>query len=109
LRLATNPTVLKDAVVTMSDAWSCYDALLGDERVLFHAEPVGMEPNWRRHMRLRAYSHKVWGDAYLISFAEAAGMKTVSFDRRIRWQRRLAVGDRRYRTRVCKSPYRQRG
>ena len=81
LRLATNPVVLKDAAVTMADAWSCYDALLSDDRVLFLAEPSGVEQNWRRHTRRRAHSHKVWGDAYQISFAEAAAATPVSFDR----------------------------
>ena len=81
LRLATNPAVLKDAAVSMVDAWSYDDALRSDDRVLFLAEPADLETHWRRHTRRRAYSHKVWGDAYLVAFAEAAAMKTISFDR----------------------------
>ena len=81
LRLATNRSVFKDDALTMANAWSCYDTLLSDDRVLFLPEPVGLEPHWRRHTRKRGYSHRVWSDAYLVAFAEALGMTNVSFDR----------------------------
>ena len=80
LRLATNPAVMKDDAVTMGDAWNCYDTLLKDDRVCFVTEPAGLEQHWRRHTRKSRYSHRVWNDAYLVSFAEAAGLTTVSFD-----------------------------
>ena len=84
LRLATNPAVLEDDAVTMADAWTCYDTLLSDSRIFFVSEPVGLEQNWRRHTRKRTYSHRVWSDAYLVAFAEAAGLTNVSFDRGFR-------------------------
>jgi len=80
LRLATSPAVLKDDAVTLTEAWTCYDELLRDDRVFFLAEPVGLEQNWRKHTRRRVFSHKVWSDAYLVAFAEAAGLTNVSFD-----------------------------
>jgi uncharacterized protein len=84
LRLATNPVVLKDDAVTMVEAWKCYDALLSDDRIVFLQEPSGLEQNWRRHTRKRKYSHRVWSDAYLVSFAESAGLTNVTFDRGFR-------------------------
>ncbi len=81
LRLATNPSVMQDDAVTMAKAWAFYDAFLGDDRVYFAQEPAGLEQNWRRHTNKRAYTHRVWSDAYLVAFAEAAGLKNVSFDR----------------------------
>jgi uncharacterized protein len=82
LRLAANPAVLHDEAVTIVEAWSCYDTLLSDDRVFYLAEPAGLEQNWRRHTRKRGgYTHRVWNHAYLVAFAEAAGLVNVSFDR----------------------------
>ena len=81
LRLATNPAVFGEEALSMVRAWACYDLLLTDERVYFREEPSGLEEAWRRHSRHRKYSHKVWSDAYLAAFAEAAGLEVVTFDR----------------------------
>ena len=81
LRLGTNPAVFGDEALSMSRAWACYDLLLSDERVYFREEPTGIENLWRKHSRHRKYSHKVWSDAYLAAFAEAAGIEVVTFDR----------------------------
>ena len=81
LRLATNPAVFGDEALSMARAWACYDLLLSDERVYFREESTGLEDVWRKHSRHRKYSHKVWSDAYLAAFAEAAGIEVVTFDR----------------------------
>ena len=80
LRLATNPSVFKDDAVTMTQAWGLYDKLQGDERVQFLQEPAGTEDSWRKLTKRRQYSHKVWSDAYLVAFAQATGMRNVTFD-----------------------------
>ena len=84
LRLASNPAVLKDSAVTLDEAWSCYDALLGDDRVFVLTEPAGLEANWRRHTQRQSYSHRVWSDAYLAAFAEKSSLRVVTLDRGIR-------------------------
>ena len=84
LRLASNPAVLNESAVTLDHAWSCYDALLSDDRVFVLAEPAGLEASWRRLTQRRSYSHRVWSDAYLVAFAEKASLQVVTFDCGIR-------------------------
>jgi uncharacterized protein len=81
LRLATTPNVLAAAAVTLVEAWRMYDDLFSDPRVVFAEEPEGVEPLWRGYTQLRSFSPKVWNDAYLAAFAEAADFEVVTFDR----------------------------
>ena len=81
LRLSTNPKVLGSDAVTLVDAWRLYDRFLSDPRVVFAPEPEGIELLWRGHTRARPFSPKVWNDAYLAAFAQAAGYGLVTFDR----------------------------
>ena len=83
LRLASNPSVFGAEALTLRDAWSCYDALSGDERTGFVAEASGLERLWREYASSRTYSPKVWTDAYLVAFAASAGLTMVTFDRAI--------------------------
>jgi toxin-antitoxin system PIN domain toxin len=84
LRLATTPKVLTVAAVNMADAWRLYDGLFSDPRVVYAEEPGGIEPLWRGHTQRQSFSPKVWNDAYLAAFAEAANFEVVSFDRGFR-------------------------
>jgi hypothetical protein len=81
LRLATTPNVLAEHEVTLMEAWEMYDALYGDPRVVFAEEPEGIESLWRTHTQMRSSSPKVWNDAYLAAFAQAADFELVTFDR----------------------------
>jgi toxin-antitoxin system PIN domain toxin len=81
LRLATTPNVVVANPVGLADAWQMYDALFADPRVVYSEEPEGLEPLWRGHTQLRSFSPKVWNDAYLAAFAEAANFEFVTFDR----------------------------
>ena len=83
LRLASNPSVFGAEALTLQDAWSCCDALSGDERTGFAAEAAGLERLWREYASSRTYSPKVWTDAYLVAFASSAGLTMVTFDRAI--------------------------
>jgi predicted nucleic acid-binding protein len=58
-----------------------YDLLQSDPYVSFIDEPAGLEPLWRDYTQQRLYSHKVWTDAYLAAFAQAANLELVTFDR----------------------------
>ena len=80
LRLAANPSVFGEEAATMTQAWALYDKLAGDDRVLFLSEPIGLEEPWRRFTKGQRYSHKIWSDAYLVSFAMSAGVRNVTFD-----------------------------
>lgn len=84
LRLLTTRAVMEDDVETMASAWKLWDEVTADERIGFAAEPEGLEPLFRRASQLPSSSPKVWADAYLLGFAEAAGLKLVTFDRALR-------------------------
>lgn len=68
----------------MADAWSLWDQIWADTRMAFLPEPDGLEKELRARSRLASRSPKVWGDAYLLAFTAAAGLKLVTFDRALR-------------------------
>jgi predicted nucleic acid-binding protein len=68
----------------MSEAWALWDKVRADDRIALLAEPEAIEPAFRRSSALRSSSPKVWADAYLVAFAAVAGLKLVTFDRRLR-------------------------
>ena len=80
LRLATNATDFGPDALTLSEAWQAYDTLQSDALVSFSGEPPGIEPIWRHYTERRMFSPKVWNDAYLAAFAEAANLEIVTFD-----------------------------
>lgn len=80
LRLATNPKAFGAEAVSLSAAWGLYDAFLADPRIEYAAEPVNVDSLWRGHTQLATFSPKVWNDAYLAAFAEAASLELVTFD-----------------------------
>jgi len=81
LRLATNPKVFANEAVALTDAWRLYDRALSDVRVAFASEPEGIEALWRANTDASSFSPKVWNDAYLAAFAQAAAFDLVTFDR----------------------------
>jgi uncharacterized protein len=81
LRLASNPSAMGPAAVSMADAWRAYDALFSDPNVAFIDEPAGTEARWRFLTQLTTFTPKVWNDAYLGAFAELAGLEVVTFDK----------------------------
>ncbi|MFN0018057.1 MAG: TA system VapC family ribonuclease toxin [Pirellulaceae bacterium] len=81
LRLATNPKAFGSDAVPMVDAWRMYDLFLSDARVQFADEPPGLESHWRIHTQTQLFSNKVWSDAYLAAFSQAAGFERITFDR----------------------------
>jgi uncharacterized protein len=84
LRLLSNEAILGEDAHTMLSAWAVLDRIQDDERVSYLAEPIGIEQEFRSRSRLTSRSPKVWGDAYLLAFAAAAGLKLVTFDRALK-------------------------
>ena len=84
LRLLTNASVhaaAGSAPLTNRQAWSVYDALLADVRIVFQPrEPAGMESRWRQLAARDTASPKLWMDAYLAAFALAGGYRMVTID-----------------------------
>jgi len=88
LRLLTNPAVLApygNLPLTNRAAWSAYQALRADDRVMLRAdEPPGLEGRWRELATRDAASPKLWMDAYLAAFALSAGCRMVTTDEAFR-------------------------
>lgn len=84
LRLASSRQAMGAAAVTLADAWRAYDLLFADPNVAYAEEPEGIEPLWRALTQHQTYSPKVWNDAYLAAFAEAANFEIVTFDQGFR-------------------------
>jgi len=81
LRLVTTEKIMGNDVKSMLEAWDLWDRVWADQRIAFLPEPDGLEKEFRKRSRLPSRSPKVWADAYLLAFTEAAGVKLVTFDR----------------------------
>jgi hypothetical protein len=81
LRLLTTASAMNGRPLTMPAAWRVYDALFGDDRVAFVDEPSAIDAGFRHFTRSPNASPKLWADAWLLAFAEAAGGAVVTFDR----------------------------
>jgi uncharacterized protein len=81
LRLATNGRVMREHVLTLSQAWAIYDRISADSRVFFAPEPLGIEGRWRQLTQAEQPSTHLWNDAYLAAFVACAGYEAVTFDR----------------------------
>jgi toxin-antitoxin system PIN domain toxin len=80
LRLLTNANVMLEDVCNLRRAWKIYDTLMRDERFDFYAEPIDLEPHFRRYTASGRVSPKLWQDAYLAAFARATKLRLVTFD-----------------------------
>lgn len=85
LRLLTNATVLATYDIpplTNAQAWTTYESLLSDDRVVTQfREPPGVELHWKQLAERSTPSPKLWMDAYLAAFALAGGYRFVTTDR----------------------------
>ena len=84
LRLLTTDQVMGKDARTMSQAWSLWDRIWADTRIVFLPEPDDIEREFRSRSRLSSRSPKMWADAYLLAFAAVAGLKLVTFDRALK-------------------------
>jgi toxin-antitoxin system PIN domain toxin len=84
LRLMTNAAVFAPyglQPLTNQQAWSAYEALLADDRIVFQArEPASLDLRWRDFTVRNTASPKHWMDAYLAAFAQAGGYRMVTTD-----------------------------
>jgi len=79
LRLLTDERVMKDEVHTSIEAWRAYDRVC-EGAVGFCGEPPGLELGFRSFTHLAVPAPKLWADAYLAAFANAAGLAFATFD-----------------------------
>lgn len=83
LRLLTNSSAMGVDVLSSRESWRTYRTILADERIRWVAEPTGLEAEWQRLTTHGSSTPKLWTDAYLAAFADAAGMQLVTLDRAI--------------------------
>ncbi len=81
LRLLTNRAAMGPDVLTQSQAWEAFDALVADPRNRLMDEPAGLEPVFRRQTSRRQAATRQWADGYLAAFASVGGLRLVTFDR----------------------------
>jgi predicted nucleic acid-binding protein len=77
----TTAAVMDGSPLTIVEAWRVYDRFFEDDRVVFVSEPPEVEKRFREKATGRTVSPKVWADAWLLAFAQAAGGVLVTFDR----------------------------
>ena len=80
LRLLTTRAAMDGKPLSMDDAWRSHDKLFEDARVVFIPEPSGVEARFRGYAAGRTATPKLWADAWLLAFAEAAGGTVITFD-----------------------------
>ena len=81
LRIATQKTIMGEAVHTPLEAWGIYNAHLATGRSVFASEPTGLDDALQRITNAPSFHPRDWIDAYLASFALQAGCRLVSFDK----------------------------
>jgi uncharacterized protein len=84
LRLLTTESIMGTDTKSMSEAWSLWDRIWADDRVIFLPEPEDIEREFRTRSRWSGRSPKVWADAYILAFASVAGLKLITFDQALR-------------------------
>lgn len=91
LRLLTTSAVMGDEAMSQRKAWSVYDGLLKDGRVLMVDEPAEIELVFRSLTQSSHPSPKQWADAYIAAFAQTADMTLVTFDRALKFRVKNAI------------------
>lgn len=81
LRLTTTAAAMDGKPLTISEAWRVYERFYDDERVIFVTEPQEVDRMFREKAVGRIASPKLWADAWLLAFAQAAEGALVTFDK----------------------------
>ncbi|MES2596936.1 MAG: TA system VapC family ribonuclease toxin [Verrucomicrobiota bacterium] len=84
LRLLTTAGMMSAhgiAPLSNKEAWAAYEALVADDRITFQSEPPDVTLVWKKLAARRTSSPKLWMDAYLASFAIAAGAELITIDK----------------------------
>jgi predicted nucleic acid-binding protein len=81
LRLLTNQSAMGADLLTQSQAWKVFDRIMAHSGNRMMEEPAGIDPLFRKLTDRKESSTKQWADGYLAAFAEAAGLRLVTFDK----------------------------
>ena len=89
VRLLTQPKVMGAAAMTLQSAMFAFDGWLALPGVHWAEEPAGCSAALKG-LVAQGLPSRLWTDAYLAAFAQAAGMRLVSFDADFRRFNKLA-------------------
>jgi len=81
LRLVTTAAAMDNKPLNIRQGWRVYERFYDDDRVMLVSEPPGVDLRFRERAAGRSASPKIWADAWLLAFADAAGGRLVTFDR----------------------------
>jgi len=84
LRLLTAAAVMGDDALSQAEAWSVYDGVRRDYRVIMAEEHDALERRVRSLTRSKHAAPRTWADAYLAAFADTSHFSLVTFDRALR-------------------------
>lgn len=90
-RILTTPAVMGAASLPQLACWQLYDRWRATGQLLWCEEPALIEGPLREQTSSKFASPKAWMDAYLATFAEAAGLTFVTFDRALAGKTKGAV------------------
>lgn len=80
VRVVSNAAVFGGQQLTVDAAWQLYRAWRKDQAVMFAVEPSRCNAVLDGMVVSGLVQRRTWSDAYLASFAEAGGLRLVSFD-----------------------------
>lgn len=73
LRLLNNPAVMREDTLDTAACWGLWHRMLEDERIRFTpTEPPGLDAAFERFTTGRAFTPRLWTDAYLAAYAQVA-------------------------------------
>jgi uncharacterized protein len=84
LRLLTTERIMGVDTKSLAEAWSLWDRIWADDRVVFVPEPEDIEKESRSRSRRPSRSPKVWADSYMLAFTAVADLKLITFDRALK-------------------------
>jgi hypothetical protein len=80
-RLLSTEVVMDGNAQTQRQCWRIFHEWVENDQARFLDEPPGMTKLLRNKTSDGVVAPKMWMDAYLAAFAEAAGLSLVTFDR----------------------------
>jgi uncharacterized protein len=80
-RLLSTKTVMDQYALSLRQCWQVYDDWIDTGQAIVLPEPGWIEQELRARTSQSMIAPKLWADAYLAAFAEAANLTLVTFDR----------------------------
>lgn len=90
-RILSTSAAMSNEALTQQACWEIFDQWIDTGQVAWAEEPEGTDELLRGRTSSRSIAPKMWADAYLAAFSEAAGLTLVTFDKALAAQTKGAV------------------